>query len=259
MSYYLKDSTQHLIAEGEHLLGRDFLLRGVLSTRWFKAGYQTSFWTPDLLQQRYISNHLRWDNNFGLTGANTIFGSLPIRTKNLEFIPEVQYHLVSRYVYYDTAAVARQLNGSFSLLRIGAQLRWQKNKLNFTGQGYYTVSSNNSVIRIPPLFVSAELSYDFVYAKVLYIQFGVAAHYRSSYLADAYMPVTQQFHLQNEFLVDRYVAADAFASLRINRVRLILKLSHFNEGLGVPGYYVTPRYLGLQRTFNFGVYWPLFD
>jgi hypothetical protein len=259
MSYYLKDSTQHLIAEGEHLLGRDFLLRGVLSTRWFRAGYQTSFWTPDLLQQRYISNHLRWDNNFGLTGANTIFGSLPIKTKNLEFIPEVQYHLVSRYVYYDTAAVARQLNGSFSLLRIGAQLRWQKNKLNFIGQGYYTVTSNSNVIRIPPLFVSAELSYDFVYAKVLYVQFGVAAHYRSSYLADAYMPLTQQFHLQNDFLVDRYVVADAFASLRINRVRLILKLSHFNEGLAVPGYYVTPRYLGLQRTFNFVVYWPLFD
>jgi hypothetical protein len=259
MSYYLKDSTQHLTAEGEHLLGKDFLLRGVLSTRWFRAGYQTSFWSPDLLQQRYISNHLRWDNDFKLTGANTIFGSLPIRAKNLEFVPELQYHLLSRYVYYDTAAIARQFNGSFSLLRIGANVRWQKNNLNFTGQGFYTVSSNSSLIRIPPLFVSAELSYDFIYAKVLYVQLGVAAHYRSSYLADAYMPLTQQFHLQNEFLVDRYIVADAFASLRIRRVRLLLKMSHVNQGLAVEGYYTTPRYLGLQRTFNFGVYWPLFD
>ncbi len=259
LSYYLKDSTQHLTAEGQHLLGRDFLLRGELSTRWFEAGYQTAFWTPDMLMQRYESNHLRWDNGFNLTGANTIYGSLPIKTKNLNFEPQLQYHLISNYVYYDTAAVARQFSGSFSLLRIGAKFDWQKNKFNLRGEGYYTINSNTDIIRIPAMFASAELTYDFIYAKVLYVQVGVSASYRSSYLADAYMPVTQQFHLQNNFLVNRYAVADAFATLRINRVRLLLKMSHINEGLGVGGYYTTPRYLGLQRTFSFGVFWPLFD
>ena len=259
LSYYLKDSSQHIVAEGEHLLGKDFLLRGELSTRWFKAGYQTSFWTPDLLMQRYISNHLAWDNDFKLTGANTIFGSIPVKTKGIELVPEVQYHLVSNYVYYDTAAVARQLNSSFSLLRLGTTLRWEGEKFAFRGQGYYTINSNSRVLRIPALFVSAEVTYDFLYAKALYVQIGVAAHYRSSYLADAYMPLTQQFYLQNNFLVDRYLVADAFASLRVKRVRILLKMSHINEGLGGLGYYVTPRYLGMQRAFSFGVYWPLFD
>ena len=73
------------------------------------------------------------------------------------------------------------------------------------------------------------------------------------------MPVTQQFYLQNNFLVDRYLVADAFASLRVKRVRILLKMSHINEGLGGLGYYVTPRYLGMQRAFSFGIYWPLFD
>lgn len=259
LSYYLKDSSQHLIAEGEHLLGKDFLLRGVLSTKWFKAGYQTSFWSPDMLMQRYISNHLTWDNDFKLTGANTLFGSLSIKTPTVNFVPEVQYHLVSQYTYYDTAAVAQQFNGSFSLLRLGGTINWRKNKFNFQGQGYYTVSSNSEIIRIPSVFASAQLTYDLIYAKVLYVELGLAGHYRSSYLADAYMPLTQQFHLQNGFMADRYIVADAFASLRINRVRLLLKMSHINEGVGSLGYYITPRYLGLQRTFSFGVYWPLFD
>jgi hypothetical protein len=259
LSYYLKDSSQHLIAEGEHLLGKDFLLRGVLLTKWFKAGYQTSFWSPDMLMQRYVSNHLAWDNDFKLTGANTIFGSLSIKTPTVEFVPEVQYHLVSRYTYYDTAAVARQFNGSFSLLRLGGTINWRKNKFNLQGQGYYTVSSNSEIIRIPSVFASAQLTYDLIYAKVLYVQLGLAGHYRSSYLADAYMPLTQQFHLQNGFIADRYIVADAFASLRIDRVRLLLKMSHINEGIGSLGYYITPRYLGLKRTFSFGVYWPLFD
>lgn len=259
LGYYLKDSTQYLTVQGEHLLGKDFMLRGDLSTRWFRAGYQTSFWSPDLIMQRYESNHLRWSNNFKLSGANTIYGALPIKTRTLQFSPEVQYHLVSNYLYYDTAAVAQQFSGSFSLLRIGAKFAGQWKRFNLKGEGYYTINSNANIIRIPALFLSGELTFDFVYAKVLFVQLGVSAYYRSSYLADAYMPLTQQFHLQNKLPVNQYAVADAFATLRINRVRLLLKMSHINQGLGVPGYYTTPRYLGMQRTFSFGVFWPLFD
>jgi hypothetical protein len=259
VSYYFKDSTQHLTAEAQHLLGRDFLIRGELSTRWIRGGYQTAFWTPDLLMQRYISNHLQWRNNFNLTGANTLYGSIPLRTRRLVFEPEVQYHLLTNYVYYDTTARPRQLNGSFSLLRLGTNLRWNVNRWNAAALAYYTLNSNPDVLRIPSLFASAQLTFDFVYAKVLFVQLGAAVHYKSSYLADAYMPLTQQFYLQNNFVVDRYAVADVFANLRIRRVRLLLKMSHVNEGLGTPGYFITPGYLGLRRTFSFGLNWPLFD
>ncbi|GAB3182337.1 putative porin [Telluribacter humicola] len=259
VSYYLKDSTQHLTAEAQHLLGRDFLIRGELSTRWVKAGYQTAFWTPDLLMQRYISNHMQWRNNFNLTGANTIYGSIPLRLGRLTLEPEMQYHLVTNYVYYDTTGRPQQLGGSFSLLRFGGAMRWNANRWNASALTYYTLNSNPDVLRIPPLFVSAQLTYDFIYAKVLFIQLGTAVHYKSSYLADAYMPLTQQFYLQNNSMVDRYAVVDVFANMRIRRVRLLLKMTHLNEGLGVPGYFTTPGYLGLRRTFTFGISWPLFD
>ncbi|WP_247234893.1 putative porin [Telluribacter sp. SYSU D00476] len=259
VSYYLKDSTQHLTAEAQHLLGRDFLLRGELSTRWIRAGYQTAFWTPDLIMQRYVSNHMLWRNNFNLTGANTLYGSIPLRLGRLTLEPEMQYHLVTNYVYYDSTARPQQLGGSFSLLRMGTAMRWTANRWNASALAFYTVNSNPDVIRIPPLFFSGQLTYDFVYAKVLFIQLGTAVHYKSSYLADAYMPLTQQFYLQNNFMVDRYAVVDVFANMRINRVRLLLKMSHLNEGLGVPGYFTTPGYLGLRRTFSFGISWPLFD
>lgn len=260
LSYYLKDSTQHLIAEGEHLLGKDFRLKGELSTKWGKAGYQTSFWSPDLLTQTYVSNNLIWYNSdMKLTGANTIYGSIPLKTKYFEFVPEVQYHLISRYVYYDTEAIARQDNGSFSLLRIGTTAKMMAKKFNAQAQGYYTVSSNTSIIRIPSVFAAGQVTFDFLYMKELFVQLGIAASYRSSYLADAYMPVTQQFYLQNNFRVGSYVLADVFANLRIKRVRLVLKLSHANAGIGKPGYFTTPGYLGMNRTFNIGVSWPLFD
>jgi hypothetical protein len=83
--------------------------------------------------------------------------------------------------------------------------------------------------------------------------------YRSSYFADAYMPITQQFHIQNSFEIDQYTVADLFANVRIKRIRLAFKMAHVNQGFGVPGYFQTPGYLGLKRAFSFGVNWPLFD
>ncbi|MCF2443202.1 putative porin [Dyadobacter sp. CY345] len=259
LSYYLKDSVQHLTAEGEHILGRDFRLKGELDTKWAKVGYQTIFTSPDLLAQNYIGNHFDWQNNFKLTGTNTIYGFLPLRARKILFTPEVQYNLVDNYVYYDTASLPRQFSGAFSILRIGATFNIPLGQWTFSGMGYYTGNSNSDVIRMPKYFASGQVTYDFTYAKVLFLQVGVSAMYRSSYFADAYMPITQQFHLQNTFLVDQYTVADVFANVRIKRIRLSFKMAHVNQGFGAPGYYQTPGYLGLRRAFSFGVNWPLFD
>jgi len=259
LSYYLKDSVQHLTAEGEHILGRDFRLKGELDTKWAKVGYQTIFTSPDLITQNYIGNHFDWQNNFKLTGTNTIYGFLPLRTKNILFTPEIQYNLVNNYVYYDTASLPRQFSGAFSILRMGATFNIPLGKWTFSGMGYYTANSNSDIIRMPKYFASGQVTYDFTYAKVLFIQVGLSAMYRSSYFADAYMPITQQFHLQNTFMVDQYTVADVFANVRIKRIRLSFKMAHVNQGFGAPGYYQTPGYLGLRRAFSFGINWPLFD
>lgn len=73
------------------------------------------------------------------------------------------------------------------------------------------------------------------------------------------MPLTQQYHLQDRQQVEGYVLADLYANLRINRTRLFIKLTHANQGLITPGYFVAPDYLQMRRGFAFGVDWYLFD
>lgn len=259
LDYYFRDSSYHLTAVGEHAIGRDFLLRGEIDMKWIKAGYKTAFVSPDLIMQQYRNSYFRWDNEFNLTGVNTLYGSVPLVTPKVEFIPEIQYHLITNHLYWDTLALPRQFGGSFSLLRLGSQFQFKLNRWNIRGMGYYSVSSNKEILRVPSFFFTGQVTFDFIYAKVLYVQLGVASTYRSTYLADAYMPVTQQFYNQNSQNVNGYAVADVFANLRIRQVRILLKLSHANQGFTVPGYFTTPTYLGLQRAFNFGVSWPLFD
>jgi hypothetical protein len=264
LAYYLKDSTQRATAEFEYLLGRDFKVKGEIVSKWFSAGYYSVFSSPTLLQQLYESNHVRWENTSRLVNSNNIYGQINLNTKQVRFSPRLDYHLINNYFYYDTVAVARQFTESaFSILRIGAQTEWRPRKFQFLAQTYYTLVSNDNIVRIPRFFANFRMTYDFVYAKVLFLQVGGEIHYKSAYYADAYMPLTQQFHLQNKLKTEGVVYSELFLNARINRVRLFVKMANaaqgWLQGALNPGYFSTPFYPVVGRSLGFGVNWPLFD
>ncbi len=266
LGYYFKDSTQYLTAEGEHLLGKDLKLKGEITTKWAKAGYQTILTSPDMLMDYYNSNVLRWKNDFKMEWVNSIYGAIPLKTEKINFVPELQYHFIRQHLYYDQNAVAQQYGGSINLVRIGATTDIQLKRWNFSTRTYYTINDTKNIIRNPNFLASGQVTFDFTYYKALFIQVGLSANYRSSYQAYAYMPVTQQFHLPNGLYADQqtkpYFVTDAFANLRIKRVRVFLKYSYLNMdlwGLFPKGVYQSPGYLALPRSFSFGIDWPLFD
>jgi hypothetical protein len=259
LGYYFPDSLSQVTAEAEYQVGGGYRLQGQFESKYLTAGYSSIFANPTLLQERFQSHIFFWRNNFSLRGYNHAYGKLNLRYKKLLLQPGLDYYLLSNYVYFDTAAVARQLSGSFSVLRTGLGYRFEVGKFLASGQAYYTVQSRRDALRTPPFFMNARFQYELLYAKVLYIQVGIDLHYKSPYYADAYMPVTQQFYIQNTKQVEGYVLADVFANLRINRTRLFVKLSHVNQGVFQPGYFVAPDYLSMRRSFAFGVDWYLFD
>ncbi|WP_405511384.1 putative porin [Spirosoma sp. KNUC1025] len=257
--YYFPDSLSQVTAELEYQVGGGYRLQGQFDSKYLTVGYSSMFVNPTLLQERFQSMIQIWRNNFSLRGFNHAFAKLNLRYKQLRLEPNLDYYLLSNYVYYDTAAIARQASGSFSVLRTGLGYHLPFGKFLLAGQALYTVQSRSDILRTPPFFLNARLQYEFLYAKVLYIQAGIDIHYKSPYYADAYMPLTQQFYLQNRQKVEGYVLADLYANLRVNRTRLFVKLTHANQGLFAPGYFVAPDFLQVRRGFAFGVDWYLFD
>ncbi|AEI51037.1 putative porin [Runella slithyformis] len=263
LAYYLKDSTQRATAEFEYLLGRDFKIKGEAVSKWFTLGYLSTFTSPTFLQQLYDSNHLRWTNASRLVNSNNIYGQINVNTKGVRLSPRLDYHLINNYFYYDTAAVARQYTSAFSVVRVGGDAEWRPGKFQFLAQTYYTLVSNDDILRIPRFFANFRASFDFLYAKVLFLQVGAEIHYKSPYFADDYMPLTQQFHLQNRLKTEGVVYTELFLNARINRVRLFVKMANAAQGTypGAlnPGYFSTPFYPVVGRSLGFGVNWPLFD
>lgn len=249
-----------LYAEGEYLLFRDYRLSGTFESPWFRAGYLSMLHSPTLVQQRMSGNHFRWDNAFSAVSMNQLFGQLNLRVGKLYFEPQVSLTNLANYIYFDVAAAPRQ-STPFQIIQLGGTLAYHGKVFHAINQVHFTqVTTGADVLRIPQLFANARWYLEGpLFRKALYLQIGVDVHYKSTYFADAYMPATGQFHLQNEFAVNAYPVVDAFVNARINRVRLFAKFAHANQGFPGNGYFTAPYYPGQRRTFGFGVLWPLFD
>ena len=265
LGYYFPDSLSRLTAEAEIGAAGSYRFQGQVESKFLTAGGSYVNVEPTLLQERFQSKVYIWpDASKGLQPLSNrnylhAYGKLNVGYKKLRLQPSLDYFLVKNYVYFDTDGVVQQEKSPISIVRPGVGYHLQLGKFLVSGQAYYTVKNGPDVIRMPPIFINTRIQYEFLYAKVLYIQAGVDLHYKSPYYADAYMPLTQQFHLQDRQKVEGYVLADLYANLRINRTRLFIKLTHANQGIFQPGYFVAPDFLQMRRGFSFGVDWYLFD
>jgi hypothetical protein len=134
--------------------------------------------------------------------------------------------------------------------------RW----LNIENFTQYSTISNPDIIKVPKLYNHGRIYYqNRILKKSLLTQIGLDVFWKSDYFANPYMPVTQQFYLNNYFSVQGYLLADFFVNVQIKRVNIFIKLSNFNQGFLQKGYFSTPYYPGLPRNFEFGIKWFFFD
>jgi Putative porin len=115
---------------------------------------------------------------------------------------------------------------------------------------------------MPTFLINSRLYYtDTTAADNGTFETGIDMHWKSSYMADGYDPITQQFYLQDEFTVYSYPVIDLFLNFRIKSFSAFLKFSHCNESWLAPasGYFVTPLYPGQKKAFDIGLSWSFFD
>ena len=179
------------------------------------------------------------------------------------FEPNLTLQNVTDQIYFNEDRRPEQANGAFQVLSLGLNMKVNfLKKMWFEPSVVYTSVSGDErdIMQIPELFTNGRLYYDnHLFDDKLQIQIGVDLHYKSSYFAYDYDPITQQFFLQNDFEVEGYLLADLFADLRIGRWNFFFKLVNVGDQILDDGYFITPYYRGQQRTFDFGISWVFFD
>jgi hypothetical protein len=127
---------------------------------------------------------------------------------------------------------------------------------------YTNVSGSGAAyIRMPEFYNHTRIYHgNKIFKKNLQVQVGFDIFYKSSYFANNYLPINQQFYLNNSFLIPSYWVSDFFIDFQVKKVNFFLKVSNATLGLFPrPGYFTTPYYPGMKRSFEFGIRWMFFD
>lgn len=210
---------------------------------------------PAWFEQKYISNHFEWFNHFTMSTTNSI--SADYQRKNLQFAI-VMYH-ISNNVYFDQYAYPQQNKENINILTAKIFKRLNLWKFGLDISLIYQHVDNDETYRLPEItsINSFYFSHELI-KKVLWIHTGADLTYFTAYYANAYMPSTRQFYLQDEQLIGDYPYCDVFVNFKLKKARFYLKMEHINSGASGNNYYLVPNYPVYERGLIFGFQWLLY-
>jgi hypothetical protein len=240
--------------------GGDYSLKGEMNIK-TPAG-KLNFYSYLAMQEagnffwNYSSNHFRWNQPlnkqvFFVNGGNYNFKNLTLG---------IQFTNISSFVYSDTNALPAQSPGQIQLFKAHIRKLFQLGKWSFDTRLIYQHVSDENVLRLPELI--ADLSFYYttnLFQNAAILQTGFDATYHTAYFADAYMPATRSFYLQNEKKIGDYPFVNVFLNLQIKRARLFIAYFNMVSLTNNYNYYTVPSYPMQDDGYRFGVSWMFYD
>ena len=269
----LRKNIDLLYFKGEYLQGDFYKLHTVYEGSFFHIAYDNIKYRPSLLSVVYNRPYRKWHKFFKPATVKQVTGNLYLSLPNIVWRPYGKFTHIQSPVYFKKPT--KYLHSHNTIIEPfqaagDAQLITWGSKLDIAIWSYFHVDTDvsfnksqgkaSNVFRIPRWYTSVRT----YYAKSFYegksdIETGIDFNWKSSYKADAYDPVTQQFFIQDIFLVYAYPILEVFFNFRISNFRAFIKVIHVNEGIPKKGYFVTPFYPGQHRSLDVGFSWSLFN
>ena len=213
---------------------------------------------PDFNLLFYNGNRFLWTNHF--SAVQTQNATFSLTNKKYKFYLGAYVQQQQNQIYFNTEALPTQYNGSTMITRFFAGKDLKLASIHFNNNINYQTTANTNIIRLPNWVTTHQLYYEGkLFKKNLWLQVGFQARYISSFMANAYMPATNQFYLQNDKSYGNYVFIDFFISAQIKPVKFFIMAQHLNQGFMGSNYILTPGYPMPDRSFKAGLCWMLFN
>ena len=254
--------------EGEYLFPGNYNLLANLGGSGLSLSWVSQFYKPSHLAERYRGNHHQWNQDLPSGIFNQLTADYSLKFEGLTLSPKVVVTMEENFVYFDQDHIPKSSSAPAFSNRMGGSVEYalavgkkKTAEIRFENEIFYSTfwGGGSDLLRIPPLFYYGRIFFlDKWFKGSVPVQLGLCLHYKSQYNATAYDPVIQQFHLQDSESVENYLAMDAFLSMTISHISVLLKSTHLNQPRE-SGYFTTPYYSGQPRVLDFGVRWLFFD
>ena len=212
------------------------------SANWFEASY--------------YSNHFRWENDF--KAATYLTFDLKYSYKSYSI--GIKQTTISNLVYFGTDARPTQYDDIFSIRE--AYLNFYQNLGRFELEGFASLqkSSNEEIMHLPLLLGQLKLGYSQpIFHKVAILHPSLTVRYFTKYYADAYMPATRTFYLQNEVEIGNFPFIDLAVALKVKKAHIFAVYSNMFLLTGNYDAFIAPHYPMRSSKIFIGINWRLFN
>ena len=212
------------------------------SANWFEASY--------------YSNHFRWDNEF----KAATYLSFDLKYKFWDYCIGVRQTSIANFIYFDTDARPAQHEEMFSIRE--AYLSFYQKIWRFEVEGFASLqkASNEDVIHLPLVQASLKLGYSQpMFHKAATLLPSITVRYFTKYYADAYMPATRTFFLQNEVQIGNYPFIDVALAIKVKKAHIYAAYSNMMMLSKNHNSFIAPHYPMRDSKVFIGVNWRLFN
>ncbi len=185
------------------------------------------------------------------------------------------FYNIENYVFISDTERPKQNNGSLNLFNVtlNKTFRYRNFGLENTFT-YQNVTNGEEILPLPDFVTRNTLYYQSkVFKDKAELQTGVSFYYFDQFTSRAYFPVLGEYSLQtlNSVNLDddgttntvseigAYPLLDLFLNMKVKRMRIYLKLQHFNQLIQDKGdFYSAPKIPYTDWVFRVGFRWYLF-
>lgn len=208
--------------------------------------------TPNYLQKHYHSKYFWWDKELEDVRRAFVGGRLHIPFTNTTVNAGVEN--LQNYIYFDQERTVAQHAPNVQVLTAGVDQNIRLGVFNWDNRVVYQTSSNQEVIPVPSLSVYSNMYLKSLIVNELTFQFGVDAHYHTTYFSPGYEPALLQFYNQREKEIGNYPIATVYANMHLKQTRFFVMLYNAASAVLKPReYFSLPNYPVNPMMFKMGL------
>jgi hypothetical protein len=228
------------------------------STQFFKLSGSYSYQTPAYIYELYQGNNLDWLHNISNTTTTNV--AFSYFNKKWKLGITLQATQITNLVYFDTNAIPRQYTPTFMVYCAGITKDFKLYKFHWTTSEKLQYVSDNVPLRLPRIVTENSVFYENeLFHHALLLRFGADFFYNTAYYGYAYMPITDQYYLENSTKLGNYLYIDPFVSFRIKTFRMFVKMENVTSGYVPYNYYYALHYPITDRVLRFGIVWDFWN
>lgn len=211
--------------------------------------------SPDWFEETYYSNNFRWSNDFSPSTYLKLQGAYETPWFSLG----IKQTTIDHYIYFGENAKPVQHTGTIYITSTYAKLTINVKYFEIGAFASMQVTDHDNIVHLPLYYGKVKFGWNINLVKgISLIQPAVVLNYFTEYYADAYMPATRTFYLQNDVKIGNYPFLDFYLTIKLKRANIYVGYTNIYSLTKVNRYFTTPHYPMRDSKIVFGVKWRLY-